>query len=296
MGCEKGLGERKRRLGCVFLVLLRPLRDLAYSPIYRREFLRRRLVRNLAPYQFVPRLQFCGFYFSGAEEAQFSSRQTRNCNPCEIGFPYTEPMKGALRLVASVLFGAMVASAPIFGLSTDSTGRDIYFSTYLSQRGLGQSKYSSGDLERFKLFRLRDGALTLIEQAPSQDPSWLVSGRHSYPRPSVSANRDVLAVNRLAICLSGLAFTCEAAGTLIQTPRGNLSFTGNACPLHRHEAVRFESAIVVHLVNGRCVANEMKPSVGSFKNHLRCASGVVVGICECAGFDVGDISGAGHFR
>lgn len=137
-------------------------------------------------------------------------------------------MKGVLRLVAAVSFGVMVASAQIFGLSTDSTGRDIYFSTYLSQRGLGQPKYSGGNIEPFKFFRLRDGALTLIEQAPSQDLSLLVLGRYSYPRASVSANGDVLAVNRLAICLSGLAYTCEAASTLIQTPRGNLSFTGNA--------------------------------------------------------------------
>ncbi len=38
MGCEKGLGERKRRLGCVFLMLLRPLRDLAYCPFIGGSF------------------------------------------------------------------------------------------------------------------------------------------------------------------------------------------------------------------------------------------------------------------
>ena len=115
-------------------------------------------------------------------------------------------------------FGTITHAQDIHSLSTDATGRVVYFATSLSQRGSGQAAVS-------KVFSLRDGELTLIAQSPA------ISGPNdtSFPSTALDANGDVRVVNRSLSCFGGSScFFRELARTSIQTGSGTLAFGASA--------------------------------------------------------------------
>ena len=127
-------------------------------------------------------------------------------------------MSTAVRLLVVAVF-TTIAPAQIWNVSTDASGRDVYFVTNLSQRESGQPAV-------YKVFLLRGRTLTLIEQTPADYP--FGPGTYFYTRGAVSANGDVLVVNRRrdGACPSSCRFY-ESASTLIQAPYATFTFAAN---------------------------------------------------------------------
>jgi uncharacterized protein (TIGR03437 family) len=95
----------------------------------------------------------------------------------------------------------------------------VYFTTDLSQRGSGQPLTN-------KLFLLRSGTLTLIEQSPVAGGGFSI---YTYERVATSESGSVRAINRRAYCQGGSSCLFrELASTTIQTADRQLGFDGNA--------------------------------------------------------------------
>ena len=115
--------------------------------------------------------------------------------------------------------------AQIFSLATNSDGSDLYFTSSLTQQG---SQHTGPIIPTSKVFRLRGGALTLVDEG---EPDGSVLRGRAFGRVGLNGSGTVRAVNWRTPCqsLSGCIFR-EFAGTDILTPKGRLGFGALASP------------------------------------------------------------------